>query len=264
MNQIQNKIDPKALYAIGYGLYAVTSRYSEKDNALIVNTVFQVTSDPLCIAVTVNKENFSHELILKSGRMNVHCLAESAPFSLFQRFGFQSGKDADKFQGMDVSRSENGLIELKESVNALLSLQVEETVELGTHSMFLCSVTESKVLSEENTMTYSYYQKNVKPKPQKEKKTGYVCKVCGWIYEGDELPENIVCPICKHGYSDFEKLAEEKEALGRYQCTVCGWTYDESVGAPELKIPAGTKFEDLPEDFRCALCGMGKDRFRKI
>ena len=200
------ELDPKALFKIGYGLYVVTSNDGKKDNGLIVNTVTQLTDTPLKVAVNINKLNYSHDVIRKTGILNVNCLNQETPFAIFQQFGFVSGKDKDKFAGEEVVlRSENGLRVLPNYVNAFFSLKVEQYVDLGTHGMFICSVTESKTINNIETMTYNYYQANVKPKPETKKK-GYVCKVCGYVYEGDTLPEDIVCPLCKHGAADFEEI----------------------------------------------------------
>lgn len=201
-----NKNDLKALFNIGYGLYVVTCSDGKKDNGLIVNTVSQVTSTPNRIAVTINKDNYSHHVIKQSGTMNINCLSQDAPFSVFERFGFQSGRSVDKFEGEEVLRSDNGLVFLSKHINSFMSLKVEQYVDLGTHGMFICSVTESRVNSSAETMTYTYYQKNVKPKPKTEGKKGFVCKICGYVYEGDELPEDFVCPLCKHGAADFEPI----------------------------------------------------------
>lgn len=201
-----NKNDLTALFNIGYGLYVVTSNDGKKDNGLIVNTVTQVTNTPNRIAVTINKTNYSHHVIKQTGKMNINCLTVDAPFSVFERFGFQSGRNTDKFEGCDVLRSDNGLIFLPRHINSFMSLKVEQYIDLDTHGMFICSVTEARVLSNQETMTYTYYQNNVKPKPQTEGKKGFVCKICGYIYEGDELPEGFVCPLCKHGASDFEEI----------------------------------------------------------
>ena len=201
-----DKNDLTALFNIGYGLYVVTSKDGDKDNGLIVNTVSQVTNTPNRIAVTINKENYSHHIIKQTGVMNVNCLDTSAPFSVFQRFGFQSGRVADKFDGIDELRSDNGLRFLPRYINSFMSLKVDSYVDLDTHGMFICSVTEARVMGDKETMTYTYYQNNVKPKPQVEGKKGYVCKVCGWVYEGEELPDDIVCPLCKHGAADFEPI----------------------------------------------------------
>lgn len=201
-----NKNDLTALFNIGYGLYVVTTNDGTRDNGLIVNTVSQVTNTPNRIAVTINKQNYSFHTIQKTGVLNVNCLDVSAPFSLFQRFGFQSGRTADKFAGMEVLRSDNGLAFLPRYINSFMSLKVESYVDMDTHGMFICTVTEARVMSDAETMTYTYYQKNVKPKPETEGKHGFVCKVCGWIYEGDELPDDIICPLCKHGAADFEPI----------------------------------------------------------
>ncbi len=200
------KNDMTALFRIGYGLYVVTSHDGAKDNGLIVNTVSQVTSTPNRVAVCINKQNYSHHIIKQTGVMNVNCLSVDAPFAVFEDFGFRSGRTVDKFEGMETMRSENGLIVLPRYVNAFLSLKVEQYLDLDTHGMFICSVTEARVLSDRDTMTYTYYQDNVKPKPQTEGKKGWVCKVCGYVYEGEELPDDIVCPLCKHGAADFEKI----------------------------------------------------------
>ena len=201
-----NKNDLGALFRIGYGLYVVTSNDGKKDNGLIVNTVTQVTNTPNRIAVTINKENYSHHVIKQTGMMNVNCLTVEAPFTVFEKFGFQSGRNVDKFEGCTPLRSDNGLIFLPRYINAFLSLKVESYVDLDTHGMFICSVSEARVLSDKETMTYTYYQENVKPRPETDGKTGYVCKVCGYVYEGAELPEDFICPLCKHGAADFEPI----------------------------------------------------------
>ena len=202
-----NKNDLTALFNIGYGLYVVTSNDGKKDNGLIVNTVSQVTNTPNRVAVTINKQNYSHYIIKQTGVMNLNCLSEEAPFSVFERFGFQSGRNTDKFAGEEVLRSDNGLVFLSKNINSFMSLKVEQYVDLGTHGMFICSITEARVISKVPTMTYNFYQKNVKPKPATAGKKGFVCKVCGYVYEGDELPEDFVCPLCKHGAADFEPIA---------------------------------------------------------
>ena len=201
-----NKNDLTALFRIGYGLYVVTSNDGKKDNGLIVNTVTQVTSTPNRIAVTINKQNYSHHVIKQTGIMNINCLTVDAPFAVFEKFGFQSGRNVDKFAGCEPLRSDNGLVFLPRYINAMMSLKVEQYVDLDTHGMFICAVTEARVLSDRETMTYTYYQNNVKPKPETEGKRGYVCKVCGYVYEGEELPEDFVCPLCKHGAADFEPI----------------------------------------------------------
>ena len=201
-----NKNDLNALFNIGYGLYVVTSNDGQKDNGLIVNTVSQVTNTPNRIAVTINKQNYSHHVIRQTGIMNVNCLDTTAPFSVFENFGFRSGRTEDKFVGIDELRSDNGLRFLPRHINSFMSLKVEQYVDLDTHGMFICSVTEARVMENKETMTYTYYQNHVKPQPETEGKKGYVCKVCGWVYEGDTLPDDIVCPLCKHGAADFEPI----------------------------------------------------------
>ena len=200
------KNDPTALFNIGYGLYVVTSNDGKKDNGLIVNTVTQVTNTPNRIAVTINKANYSHHIIKQTGKMNINCLSVDAPFSVFENFGFKSGRNTDKFEGCEPLRSENGLIVLPRYINSFMSLEVEQYIDLDTHGMFICSVPEARVLSDRETMTYTYYHQNVKPKPETDGKKGYVCKICGYVYEGEELPEDFICPLCKHGAADFEEI----------------------------------------------------------
>ena len=206
------KQDPKALFKIGYGLYVLTTNDGKKDNGCIVNAVMQASSAPGRIAVCVNKQNYTHHIVQQTGRLNLNVLSVEAPFSVFQEYGFVSGRAVDKFAGKTVQRSDNGLVYLDQYCNAYLSLKVEEEMDLGSHGMFLCSITESKVLSSAETMTYSYYQSNVKPRPAKAEKPAdpakkrWVCTVCGYIYEGEELPADYICPLCKHPASDFEPL----------------------------------------------------------
>ena len=202
-----NKNDLTALFKIGYGLYVVTSNDGTKDNGLIVNTVTQVTNTPNRVAVCINKQNYSHHVIKQTGKMNVNCLSVEAPFKVFETFGFKSGRNVDKFENCAPLRSDNGLVFLPKYINAFMSLKVDQYVDLDTHGMFICSVTEARVISDRETMTYTYYLDNVKPKPETEGKKGYVCKVCGYVYEGDELPEDFICPLCKHGVADFEPIA---------------------------------------------------------
>ena len=207
VDKTANKNDLTALFNIGYGLYVVTSNDGKKDNGMIVNTVTQVTNAPNRIAVTINKQNYSHHIIKQTGIMNINCLSTETPFFIFQRFGFQSGRNVDKFAGETPLRSDNGLIFLSQYINSFMSLKVEQYVDLGTHGMFICEITEARVMSKTETMTYTYYQNHVKPKPQTEGRKGFVCKVCGYVYEGDTLPDDFVCPLCKHGAADFEPIA---------------------------------------------------------
>ncbi|MBQ8171500.1 MAG: flavin reductase [Oscillospiraceae bacterium] len=201
-----DKNDLSALFNIGYGLYVITSNDGKRDNGLIVNTVTQVTNSPNRIAVAINKENYSHHVIKQTGIMNINCLTTDAPFAVFEKFGFHSGRNTDKFADCTPLRSDNGLVFLPRNINSFMSLKVEQYVDLDTHGMFICSVTEARVISDKETMTYTYYFDNVKPKPDTEGKKGFVCKICGYVYEGDTLPEDIICPLCKHGAADFEEI----------------------------------------------------------
>ncbi len=206
-SETADKNDLSALFNIGYGLYVVTCHDGKKDNGLIVNAVTQVTNTPNRVAVTIHKQNYSHHVIKQTGKMNVNCLSLDAPFSVFETFGFQSGRNIDKFVDMQPLRSDNGLAFLPRHINSFLSLNVEDYVDLDTHGMFICTITEARVISSAETMTYTYYQEHVKPKPQTEGKKGFVCTVCGYVYEGDTLPEDFICPLCKHGTSDFVPIA---------------------------------------------------------
>lgn len=202
------KNDMTALFKIGYGLYVVTTNDGVKDNGCIVNTVAQLTDTPLRVAVSINKQNYTYHVVQKTGVLNVNCLSTEAPFEVFRTFGFQSGRTADKFADCPEQppRTDNGLIFLPRYINAVMSLKVADEIDLGTHGMFICEVTEARVMSKAETMTYSYYQTNVKPKPETAGKKGWVCKVCGYVYDGEELPDDFICPLCKHGAADFERI----------------------------------------------------------
>ena len=200
------KNDLTALFNIGYGLYVVTSNDGKKDNGLILNSVSQVTNTPNRIAVTINKESYSHHVIKQTGVMNLNCLTTEAPFSVFETFGFVSGRNVDKFKNCSPNRSDNGLVFLPKYINSFMSLKVEQYVDLESHGMFICSVTEARVISDKETMTYTYYHNHVKPKPKTNGIKGYVCKICGYVYEGDTLPSDFICPLCKHGAEDFEEI----------------------------------------------------------
>lgn len=206
-------MDTKSVYKISYGLYILTASQGDKDNGCIINTLSQLTSSPMQISVTVNKANFTHDMIKATGVFNVSVIDNSADFSLFRHFGFQSGRNAQKFGTPDSYKfspcyADNGVIYVKSGANAFLSGKVVNEIDLGTHTMFIAEMNGGEVLSDKPSMTYEYYQQNVKPKPAQtaEKKSGWVCKVCGYIYEGEELPDDFVCPVCKHGREDFEKL----------------------------------------------------------
>ena len=204
MSEITN-IEQKALFSLSYGLFVLTAK-DEKDNGCIINTVMQITNTQNRIIIGVNKANFTHDMIMKTGKFNVSVLTESAPFELFQRFGFSSGRDNDKFKGFaDVKRSENGIYYVTSNVNAFISGKVINTVDCDTHTMFVADIPEAKSLSDAPSVTYDYYFKHIKPKPEQKKK-GHVCKICGYVYEGEELPADFICPICKHGAADFEEI----------------------------------------------------------
>ncbi len=196
----------EALFKLSYGLFILTSKSGDKQNGCIVNTVSQVTDTPLQISVTVNKSNLTHDMIKESGLLNVSVISESADFSLFERFGFKSGRNTDKFENFEnFIISKNGVAYVYGGINAIISGEVVNTIDLGTHTQFICKVVDSFSLNEEKSMTYQYYFDNVKPKP-KQKKKGYVCKICGYVYEGDTLPQDFICPLCKHPASDFEPI----------------------------------------------------------
>ena len=273
-----DNIDSTALFRIGYGLYVITLSDGAKFNGMICNTVMQVASSPLKLAVSINKANYSHDVLRRTGRMNVNVLDQSAPFEVFKCFGFRSGRDADKLAGVPYTLSANGLPVLSQHCNAYFSLEVESYSDLGSHGLFVCALSEAKVLGAGETMTYSYYQANVKPKPAPAKKKGFVCTICGYVYEGDTLPADFICPICKHPASDFKPLDDtaapaaeasapkatpkQETTMKKYVCDVCGYVYDPEAGDPENGIAPGTPFEQLPDDWACPVCQVPKDNFK--
>ena len=202
--------DPKAMYALSYGLFVLTARHDGRDSGCIINTAGQVTSTPNRISIAVNKDNFTHDLVKASGKFNISILSEEADFDLFRHFGFQSGRSVDKFDGFtDCRRSENGLYVVTRGTNGYISATVEQALDLGTHTLFIASVDDMEVLSPAPSATYAYYQSNIKPRPEKaapQGKTTWRCTVCGYVYEGETLPADYVCPLCKHPASDFEKV----------------------------------------------------------
>ena len=205
-------LDPTALFTLSYGLYVLTAREGGRDLGCIVNTVTQLTENPTRIAVSVNKQNFTNEVIQRTGLFNVSVLTEAAPMDLFRHFGFQSGRDVDKFAGRTDPTSENGLRYIGGPANALISGKVEQAIDCGTHMLYIALVTEARKLSDAPSMTYAYYFANVKPKPQpkpaqEKPRRGFVCRICGYFYEGDELPPDFICPLCKHGADDFEPIS---------------------------------------------------------
>lgn len=198
-------IDSKAMRKFSYGLFILTVREGSKDNGCIINTAAQLTSNPQRIQIAVNKQNYTHDMILHTGIFNVSVLTEDAPFFMFQQYGFCSGRNTDKFAAVPYNdRTSNGLRYIPVCTNAVLSGKVIQAVDCGTHTLFIADVTEARVLSNDPSMTYQYYFDNVKPKPE-TRASGWVCKICGYVYEGQELPADFVCPLCKHGSEDFEK-----------------------------------------------------------
>ena len=206
---MEQKNNTNALFNISYGLYVITSNDGIRDNGMIANTVCQLTSNPIRISVTLNKGSYTHDVVKSTGIMNVNCLSVEAPFKVFEVFGFQSGRDVNKFEDCAPNRSSNGLVYLPKYINAYMSLKVVDYVDCGTHGMFICTLGECDVVSDKESMTYTYYQSNVKPKPQaqEEKKKGWVCSLCGYVHEEGELPDDFVCPLCNHGAEFFEPLS---------------------------------------------------------
>jgi flavin reductase (DIM6/NTAB) family NADH-FMN oxidoreductase RutF len=200
------KMDTKAMYNLSYGLFILTAKEGDKDNGCIVNTVTQVTTEPNRIVVAVNKNNYTHDMIKRTGEFNVSILTENAKFDTFKHWGFQSGKNVNKADGVEFKRATNGIIYIADQTNALISAKVVSSTDLGTHTLFLADVTDCEILSSDPSVTYTYYQKNIKPAPQPQKKKGFVCNICGYIYEGDTLPPDFICPLCKHPASDFSPL----------------------------------------------------------
>lgn len=200
-------MDATILFRLTYGMYVLTAKDGEKDNGCIINTAGQVTDTPLRMTITLGKMNYTHDMIVRSGQFNISVLDETAPFSVFRHFGFQSGKTVEKFENFNYKRSENGITYIPDHTSAFLSGKVIDTMDFGTHTMFLADVTDAGRLSEANPVTYGYYQSHIKPKSEQNPgKHGYRCRVCGFIYEGDELPPDYICPICKHGAADFERI----------------------------------------------------------
>ena len=204
----------RAMYAISYGLFVLTARQGERDNGCIINTAVQVTAQPNRVTIAVNKGNLTHDMIQETGKFNLSVLSEEADFQLFKRFGFQSGRDSDKFAGTEdqVRRGENGLLYLTRGTNAWLSCRVVSHLDLGSHTLFLADVEDGDLLNDQASATYAYYQANIKPRPAapaaETGKKRWVCTVCGYIYEGETLPADFICPICKHPASDFEPVAD--------------------------------------------------------
>lgn len=205
-------MDKKAMYKLSYGLFVLTSAADGRDSGCIINTAQQVTSEPNRISIAVNKSNFTHDLVKKSGKFNISIISEAAEFALFQHFGFQSGRDVDKFADYAACKhSANGLYYVTAGTNSYISAMVEQEVDLGSHTLFIASVDDMEVLADTPSATYAYYQSSIKPQPAKDVQTGktvWRCTVCGYVYEGEELPADFICPLCKHPASDFEKVTQ--------------------------------------------------------
>ena len=207
-------MDMKAMYKLSYGLFVLTAKRGEKDNGCITNTAIQVTSEPNRISIAVNKANYTHDMVLETGKFNVSIISEKADFDLFKHFGFQSGRDVDKFADFtDCARAENGIFYITKGTNAVISAEVEQCIDLGSHTLFIAKVTGLMVLDAASSATYEYYQNNIKPKPQAvgttpTGQTIWRCRICGYEYVGEELPEDFICPLCKHPASDFEKVVK--------------------------------------------------------
>ncbi len=199
----------KALDKLSYGMFVLTTKLGDKDNGCIINTACQVSFTPACVSISLNKNNYTHKMLLESGKFTVSILSESAPFDLYKHFGFQSGEKVDKFDGFDdVKRTQNGTLAITKGTNAYISGNVRQTVDLGSHTLFVADVVEAEILNDTKSATYSYYFENIKPKPSQNvnKQTVWVCKICGYVYEGDPIPDDYICPLCKHPASDFEKI----------------------------------------------------------
>ena len=201
-------MDNSVMYKLSYGLFVLTAKDGEKDNGCIINTAMQVTGEPNRIIVVVNKQNYTHDMIMKTKKFNVSIIDTDADFDLFKRYGFQSGRDVDKLDGVSFSRSENGIAYLNDMVNGYISGEVISETYLCSHTMFIADVVDGQTTAKDkDSVTYEYYHKNIKPSPVKTSIKGWVCKICGYIYEGEVLPADFICPLCKHPASDFETLA---------------------------------------------------------
>jgi len=249
-------MDP--LHKISYGLYVLTARENGKDNGCIINTLVQITSkEPMTVSISVNKQNLTHDMIQNTGLFNVSMLTTSAPLKLIQHFGYRSGKTFDKFANFsDLGKGDNGVVYITEYTNAFISCKIKEHVDCSTHTLFIAEVTQAKSVSDEESVTYAYYQKNIKPTIP-NKKDGFRCRICNYLHEGDTLPIDIICPVCKHGASDFERVQIQREetVMENYVCTICAYVYDAAA--------EGVKWEDIPADYTCPVCGVGKELFEK-
>lgn len=251
-------MNQKALWKLTYGLYLLTAQENGQDNGCIINTAVQVAENPVRVSISVIKGGRTHDMVLATGKFNLSALTVDAPFGLFQHFGMSSGRETDKFAGRgDVSRSANGLYYMTENTCAYLSCKVTASLDLGSHTLFIGEVTDGEVLSERPACTYAYYQSDIKRKPQPMKKKAWVCTVCGYVYEGDEVPEDFLCPLCKHGKEDFapvdaepaaaEAKPESSAKTTKWVCTVCGYIHE----------------GDTPPE-TCPLCKMPAEKFKPL
>lgn len=241
-------MDSKALYSLSYGLYLLSVKDAVGDNACIINTAVQVGANPTRISVSVIRENYTAEILQKTKEFNISTITEEADFSLFQRFGMRTGRGGNKFDGFgDVARSENGLLYLTKAANAYLSVSVDTVQDLGSHLLFIGTVTDGETLSDAPSATYAFYHKSIKPRPRAK---GWRCRICGYVHQGDELPADFLCPLCNHGAEDFEREegeAKKEQTEEKYVCTVCGYVH---TGA------------EPPE--KCPICGVGAEKFKKV
>jgi len=200
-------MNPKALYNITYGLFFLAAKQDGRDNACIINTAAQIANDPTRIGIAVIQKNLTHDMILATGEFNISAISTNAPFDLFKRFGMQSGRSVNKFDGFaDAERTENGLMRLNKYSNAWFSCKVVDKIDLGSHTYFIAELQDCEVLAPTPSCSYGYYQSDIKPKPVQTPKKGWVCSVCGYVYEGEEIPDDFICPLCKHGVADFEPI----------------------------------------------------------
>ena len=247
-------MNTKALYNITYGVYLMSAQENGKDNACIINTAVQVANNPVRISLAAIKGTLTHDMIMNTGKCNLSPLSTDAPYSLFEHFGMKSGREVDKFaEFSDVKRSENGLYYLTRYATAFLSLKIVETVDLGSHTLFIGELVDGEVLESAENCTYGYYQTVIKANATKpEVKSGWRCTVCNYVYEGDELPEDYICPICKHGVEDFERIGAEnapKKEVKKYVCPLCGYVHEA---------------EEMPADFKCPLCKVPGSQFEVV
>ncbi len=256
-------MDTKVIQKLTYGLFVLTARNGDFDNGCIINTAFQVASSPDCIAISVNKANYTNEMLHQTDDFTLSFLAENAEFALFQRFGFRSGRDGSKFDSFSAcTRVSNGTLAVTQGTNAYLCCRIEKRIELNSHTLFIAEITDGALLSDLPSASYGYYHSHIKPRPAETAETGktvWRCAVCGYEYEGEELPDDFVCPICKHGKDDFEKsqradeyilTSKENQTMKKWKCLICGEIVESETRpdkCPLCKAP-GEKFVELKED----------------